>query len=145
MGAAADERAGVGVALPDRAGCAEGESNKEIAARLGCSTHDGRASGGRGSRARGLDGLHDEPRPGKPRSIGDDDVERVIVKTLEERPRGRDALVDAVDGHRDGDVPVRGQSRSGGRSGSSRIWPTASSCRRTRSSSTRSATSSGCT
>jgi transposase len=30
--------------------------------------------------------LHDEPRPGKPRTIRDEDVERVIVKTLEEQP-----------------------------------------------------------
>ena len=37
---------------------------------------------------RRLDGLHDEPRPGKPRTIRDEDVERVIVKTLEERPVG---------------------------------------------------------
>lgn len=33
-----------------------------------------------------VDGLHDEPRPGKPRTITDDDVERVIVKTLDEQP-----------------------------------------------------------
>jgi len=33
-----------------------------------------------------LDGLHDEPRPGAPRTVTDDDVERVIVKTLEEVP-----------------------------------------------------------
>jgi len=30
--------------------------------------------------------LHDEPRPGKPRSISDEDVEPVIVKTLEQQP-----------------------------------------------------------
>ena len=44
------------------------------------------AGGGAVSLARGFDGLHDEPRPGKPRSISDEDVERVIVKTLEEQP-----------------------------------------------------------
>jgi transposase len=35
---------------------------------------------------RGLDGLPDDPRPGAPRSITDDDVEAVIVRTLEDRP-----------------------------------------------------------
>ena len=35
-----------------------------------------------------LDGLHDEPRPGAPRTIGDLDVERVIVATLESAPKG---------------------------------------------------------
>jgi transposase len=65
---------------------AEGRSSTEIAAELGCNPSTvgkwrGRFAG------RGLDGLHDEPRPGKPRSISDEQVERVIVKTLEEQPR----------------------------------------------------------
>jgi transposase len=62
-----------------------GERNKDIAARLGCD----RNTVGKWRRRfaqRGLDGVHDEPRPGKPRSIGDDDIEQVIVKTLEESP-----------------------------------------------------------
>jgi len=65
--------------------CADGGSNIEIADRLGVN----RLTVGKW-RARfvtdRLDGLHDEPRPGAPRAIGDDDVERVIVATLEQTP-----------------------------------------------------------
>ena len=64
---------------------AEGERSIDIAARLGCSKSTVGKWRGRFAK-RGLDGLHDEPRPGKPRSIGDEDVERVIVKTLEQQP-----------------------------------------------------------
>jgi transposase len=62
-----------------------GESSTEIAARLGCSRSTVGRWRGRFAQRR-LDGLGDEPRPGKPRSISDEDVERVIVKTLEEQP-----------------------------------------------------------
>jgi transposase len=34
----------------------------------------------------GVDGLLDEPRPGAPRTITDEDVERVLTLTLEEKP-----------------------------------------------------------
>jgi len=61
----------------------EGRSSVEIAARLGCSADTVGKWRGRFAR-QGLDGLHDEPRPGKPRSISDEDVEWVMVKTLEE-------------------------------------------------------------
>ena len=64
---------------------ASGEASKDIAARLGCNPSTVGKWRGRFAR-HGLDGLHDEPRPGRPRTVGDDDVERVIVKTLEEQP-----------------------------------------------------------
>src|SRR6516164_6770991 len=62
---------------------ADGQSSQEIAARLGCTASTVGKWRARFAR-RGFDGLHDEPRPGKPRSIGDEEIERVIVKTLEE-------------------------------------------------------------
>jgi transposase len=64
---------------------ADGEHSNDIAARLGCSASTVGKWRGRFARQR-LDGLHDEPRPGRPRTVSDDDVERVIVKTLEEQP-----------------------------------------------------------
>ena len=66
-------------------GAAAGETNKSIAARLGCT--DATVSKWRGRFAqRRLDGLCDEPRPGPPRTVTDEKVEEVIVKTLESAP-----------------------------------------------------------
>ena len=65
--------------------CADGGHDGEVAQRLGIN----RNTVGKWRRRfieRRLDGLHDEPRPGAPRTISDEDVERVIVKTLEETP-----------------------------------------------------------
>lgn len=65
--------------------CAEGGHSNEVAERLGVS----RATVGKWRRRfleQRLEGLHDEPRPGAPRQIGDDAVEAVVVKTLEETP-----------------------------------------------------------
>jgi transposase len=65
--------------------CAEGGTNIDVGGRLGL--HPDTVGRWRNRFiARRLDGLQDEPRPGKPRSITDEDVERVIVKTLEETP-----------------------------------------------------------
>ena len=64
---------------------ARGETNQEIAARVDCHPTTVGKWRRRFAEQR-LDGLHDEPRPGKPRTVSDGDVERVIVKTLEEQP-----------------------------------------------------------
>jgi transposase len=66
--------------------CADGWDNQAVAAQLGCST----ATVGKWRRRfveKRLDGLTDEPRPGGPRSVGDDLIEQVVVDTLERTPR----------------------------------------------------------
>jgi transposase len=64
----------------------EGLNNTEIAARLGVAVSSARKWRNRFGERR-LDGLLDEPRPGRPRTIGDEKVEEVIVKTLETTPK----------------------------------------------------------
>ena len=66
--------------------CAQGLDNIEVAAKLGVVP----ATVGKWRRRfveRRLDGLVDEPRPGGPRSISDEQVEAVIVATLERTPK----------------------------------------------------------
>lgn len=67
--------------------CAEGRNNKTVAKRLRLSPTTvckwrARFIGDR------VAGLYDEPRPGAPRTIMDEQVEHVIVRTLETTPRG---------------------------------------------------------
>lgn len=66
--------------------CAKGDAhNNEVAERLGVSRTTVNKWRAR-FLAQRLAGLHDEARPGAPRTIEDDAVEAVIVKTLEETP-----------------------------------------------------------
>ena len=65
---------------------AEGLNNTEIAERLGVHRPMVRKWRGRFAEDR-LDGLTDEPRPGRPRTITDAEVDEVIVKTLERTPK----------------------------------------------------------
>jgi transposase len=49
-----------------------------------------------------IDGLLNEARPGRPRTIDDDQVAAVIERTLRTTPVDANPLVDPVDGGRDG-------------------------------------------
>jgi transposase len=69
--------------------CAEGHTNKAVAERLGIWPQTVTKWRGRFVRDR-LDGLVDEPRPGRPRTIADEQVEQVVTKTLEEPPPNHD-------------------------------------------------------
>jgi len=65
--------------------CAAGKTNRQVAAELGCN----KVTVGKWRQRfvdKRLQGLADEYRPGVPRSITDDHVEAVVVKTLTEKP-----------------------------------------------------------
>ena len=65
--------------------CAEEPSNRAVAEQLGvCAATVG--TWRNRFVARRLEGLADEPRPGAPRTLTDEDVERVVTKTLETKP-----------------------------------------------------------
>ncbi len=66
--------------------CSHGLKNTEIAAELGITRGMAAKWRARFVEHR-LDGLTDEPRPGSPRTVSDNQVEEVIVKTLESTPK----------------------------------------------------------
>ena len=106
-------------------GAAEGRTNVDIAAEVGCSSNTVSKWRNRFAR-RGVDGLYDNPRPGPPRRIDDAKVEEVVVKTLEETPRDAThwstrSMANAV-----GPVPVVDPTGYGGRSVSNRTEPSIS-------------------
>jgi transposase len=94
--------------------CAEGGTIGAVAAELGVSRDMVSKWRSRFLRDR-LEGLTDEPRPGRPRIISDERVEAVITATLEQAPPGADTH-----------WSTRSMARSAGISQStvSRIWRT---------------------
>lgn len=68
--------------------CAEGLDNKAVAKKLRCSVGMVGKWRSRFLKDR-LEGLYDEQRPGAPRKIGDEQIERVLIQTLESTPRGQ--------------------------------------------------------
>ena len=67
--------------------CASGKSNTDVAHAMRCSLPTVGKWRARFLRA-GVDGLLDEARPGAPRKLTDEQVGRVIIKTLKHQPAG---------------------------------------------------------
>ena len=66
----------------------EGLNNKQIASQLGLS----QGTVGKWRRRfleRGLEGLHDQLRPGRPRSVSDEKVAELLQKTIQTTPSGK--------------------------------------------------------
>jgi transposase len=94
--------------------CAGGASNHAVAAELGVSRDTVSKWRSRFAERR-LEGLTDEPRPGRPRTVSDEKVEQVVTAALEQAPPGGDTH-----------WSTRSMARSSGVSQStvSRIWRT---------------------
>jgi transposase len=94
--------------------CAEGGTIGEAAAELGVSRDTVSKWRSRFLEGR-LEGLTDEPRPGRPRTVSDEKVEQVVTAALEQAPPGGDTH-----------WSTRSMARSAGVSQStvSRIWRT---------------------
>jgi transposase len=92
--------------------CADGAGVSTVAAELGISRTTAGKWRSRFLEAR-LKGLSDEPRPGRPRTVTDEHVEKVITTTLEQQPPSGDTH-----------WSTRSMARSAGMSQSavSRIW-----------------------
>jgi transposase len=69
--------------------CADGSSVSAVAAELGTSRTTAGKWRSRFLQSR-LEGLNDEPRPGRPRTVTDEHVEKVITATLERQPPNGD-------------------------------------------------------
>ena len=67
--------------------CAEGHDNQAVARKLRVTPATVGKWRNRFVQDR-LEGVYDEPRPGAPRTISDEQVEQVVVRTLESTPRG---------------------------------------------------------
>jgi transposase len=68
--------------------CGEGLDNRAVAKKLRCSLGMVGKWRARFLKER-LEGLYDEQRPGAPRKISDDQIEQVVIQTLESTPRGQ--------------------------------------------------------
>jgi transposase len=68
--------------------CAEGLDNRAVAQKLRCSPGMVGKWRSRFLKER-LEGLYDEQRPGAPRKISDEQIEQVVIQTLESTPRGQ--------------------------------------------------------
>src|SRR5215211_329629 len=100
---------------------AAGLSNTAIASELGIAKHTVGKWRERFARLR-ADGLLDEPRPGAPRRIGDEQVAALVDRTLSARPGGAPQPRLRPPRH---DQPVRRPRREGGQ-GDRPLLPTAS-------------------